>query len=170
VRFSAASFCLLALAVPAAAQDLPPRKPGQWEVSVTTTIQSQVSPRQVARYCLDATTDAALRTHATSQFMSKCDRRDWRREGRALVLYAGCKVGEQPIKVFGEATGNLETDYTTKITITRIGRPEWPTMPPETTVTSVGKWLGDCPAGQKPGDMTLPDGTKTNFRALRAAK
>jgi hypothetical protein len=86
---------LLLSTLPAAAQDSTPRRPGLWEMSVITIIQSQKSAPQVSQHCIDAATDQAMRSYSLALIQSKCDRTDWRREGNKRVLYAGCKAGDQ---------------------------------------------------------------------------
>jgi hypothetical protein len=159
-----AALPLLLCALPAAAQDLPARKPDLWELTATQTVQSMKSAPQVSWHCIDAETDKAMQAFGLDLIKAKCDRLDWRREGKDRVLYAGCLVDKQPIKVFGVATGDLETNYTTTLTITRIGRPEWSTMPPETVITSTAKWIGARKLRQRPGDMTLANGMQMNIK------
>jgi hypothetical protein len=158
------SLLTLTFALPAAAQDLPPRKPGLWELTATQTIQSSTSPASVSKHCIDAVTDKAMQTFGGDLIKAKCDRLDWRREGKDRVLYAGCLYGEQPFKVFAIATGNFDTNYRTTMTVTRIGRPEWSTMPPETVFNTSARWVGACLFGQKPGDMILANGQRMNIR------
>jgi hypothetical protein len=156
----------LICALPAAAQNLPPRRPGLWELTMTQTIQSSTSQPYVSRHCIDAVTDTAMQTFGGDLIKSKCDRLDWRREGNDRVLYAGCLYGEQPFKVYAVATGDFETSYQTKMTVTRIGKPEWPTMPPETVFNSSARWAGACLPGQRPGDMILANGQFMNIRDI----
>ena len=158
------SLLALTFALPAAAQDLPPRKPGLWELTATQTIQSSTSPAHVSKHCIDAVTDKAMQTFGGDLIKAKCDRLDWRREGKDRVLHAGCLYGAQPFKVFAIASGKFETHYKTTMTVTRIGRPDWPTMPPETVFNTSARWVGACLAGQKPGDMILANGTRMNIR------
>ena len=40
----------------------------------------------------------------------------------------------------------------------------------EADVDSSGKWVGACAAGQKPGDMILPNGQKVNLNDMAKAK
>src|SRR3954462_13910155 len=103
----AAVLALLFADFPALAQDLPPRKPGLWELTTTQTIQSVTSPQHVSLHCIDAETDQAMQAFGADLIKAKCDRLDWRREGANRVLYAGCHYGEQPFKVYGLATGDL---------------------------------------------------------------
>ncbi len=62
--------------------------------------------------------------------------------------------------------GACDADYTTTLTIARVGTPAFPTIPPKMTITTAARWIGACKARQKPGDIVLPDGSKTNIRAV----
>ena len=137
--------------MPATAQDLPPRKPGLWELTATQTIQSSTSPVYVSKHCIDAATDKAMQAFGSDLIEATWDRLDWRHEGKDRVLYAGCLYGEQPFKVYAVATGDFETDYKTTMTVTRIGKPAFPTMPPETVFNTSARWVGACWPWQRPG-------------------
>jgi hypothetical protein len=58
-------------------------------------------------------------------------------------------------------TGNFDSAYTMTITshddFASAGR----------TMTLSAKWLGPCPADQKPGDMIMADGRKINILEAR---
>jgi hypothetical protein len=62
-------------------------------------------------------------------------------------------------------TGSFERAYTMRSTSTRQGGPQTPgATPGQTTQTTVeAKWLGPCKADQKPGDVTMENGTKMNI-------
>ena len=133
---------------------------------MTQTIQSSISPVHVSKHCIDAVTDKAMQTFGGDLIKAKCDRLDWRREGNDRVLHAGCLYGQQPFKVYAVASGDFATHYETKMTVTRIGKPEWPTMPPETVFNTSARWVSACLAGQKPGDMILANGQFMNIRDI----
>ena len=37
----------------------------------------------------------------------------------------------------------------------------------EMAMTSSGRWVGECPAGQKPGDMVMPNGSTMNIKDMQ---
>ena len=165
----AASLLPLIWALPAGAVDMPPRKPGLWEASVTTTIAGQTSSPQVSQQCIDAETDTAMRALDSGLLQAKCQRRDLRREGNSLVLDAECRAGDTAIGARGVSSGNFDSDYITTLTLTRLGTPAFPTIPPEMTITRTVRWIGACRADQKPGDMVLPNGARMNIRNVPGA-
>jgi hypothetical protein len=167
MRLVQAAFSLpVFLAACSANADIPPRKAGLWELSETTTIGLDTSPPQVAQYCIDPATDKAMRAFDAGLRQAKCSRQDLRRQGNALVLDAECRNGDLAFTAHGVSTGNFETDYTTKLTVKRIGTPAWPTIPPEMTITTAARWTGACKVGQRPGDMVLSDGRTINIRSV----
>src|ERR1700752_1299754 len=170
MRAILASVLALLLTLPAAAQDLPPRRPGLWNLNVTFTIQGQTSPPQTTRYCIDAATDREIRALDSGVFNPKCETQTLRREGNTVVMDGECKVGDQPIRAHAVSTGSFETNYRTVLRITRIGTPPFPSIPPEMTITTSANWAGACAAGQEPGDIVMPDGSRLNIRTIQAAR
>jgi hypothetical protein len=148
------------------ADDTPLRKPGLWEMSVTFTIQGQTSSPQVSQHCIDVETDKVMRSFEFSLRGAKCTRHEVRREGRTLVLEAQCQAGDALIAARGVSTGTFDTNYVTKLSVKRLNKPAFPTVPPEMTITTAARWVSACKVGQMPGDMILADGTKINIRAV----
>jgi Protein of unknown function (DUF3617) len=157
---------LLSCAQPEVAADLPPRKPGLWEMSVKTTIQGRTPPAQVSQHCIDAEMDKAMRALELNLRQAKCAGPGIRRKGDAFVLDTQCRAGDTAFTAHGVSTGSFDADYTTTLTITRIGNPEFPAIPPKMTINTAARWTGACKIGQRPGDIVLPDGSKMNIRAL----
>jgi len=151
---------------PEVAAELPARKAGLWEMSVTTTIQGRTPPAQVSQHCIDAETDKAMRALELRMRQGKCTGQGIRRKGGEFILDTQCRAGETAFTAHGVSTGSFDADYTTVLTVTRTASPEWPTMPPKMTITTAARWISACKIGQKPGDIVLPDGSKMNIRAL----
>ena len=59
-------------------------------------------------------------------------------------------------------TGSFDSSYT--MTMTNQPPPGLPVLP---TVSVSAKWLGPCTAGQKPGDMIMPNGKTINLLDLQ---
>jgi hypothetical protein len=154
-------------AAPAAAFDLPPRKPGLWELSQTTNIGPSNSRTEIVRHCVDSDTDALLRRlEMMSLQQAKCSRMDLRREGEAIVLDAECKAGETEIATRAVTRGDFDAQYTGTLHIRRLSTPAWPTVPPEMTIVTVAKRIGLCTADMRPGDVVMPNGLTTSIYDL----
>src|SRR5262245_8017387 len=88
--------CLTALALvvafagPAAAIDLPARKPGLWEVKMT--LEEAKAPGPVMQQCVDAATDKLLH-QKFSVGQESCSKHDVSRSGSTIVVDSSCKFG-----------------------------------------------------------------------------
>jgi hypothetical protein len=166
MRFARAALSLpLLLSACSSDGEIPPRREGLWDLSETTTIGRDVSRPVVAQHCIDAATDKAMRAFEAGLTRGKCSRH-LRRRGDTLVIDAECTSVNLAFTAHGVSTGNLETNYTTKLTVKRKGSPAWPLIPPEMTVTTTARWIGACKIGQTPGDMLMPDGKTINIRSI----
>jgi hypothetical protein len=160
---SIAGMALLA-AFPAAAYDLPKdipaRKPGLWEMRMTGTI----GPNQlkaIKRYCLDENADRAL--HELTIRRKELD-----------VVYSDISCQPPKISVTGNVvTGEMACRSNSTTDSETAGQDFRWTMtfesdsevvneehsvardvlfPGENSTVERQRWIGECPAGQKPGD------------------
>jgi hypothetical protein len=164
---------LAALATPALAAgfDLPPRAPGQWEMTISN--DAATAPPQVIRMCLDPETDKALNAKFGGMASAMCSRQEQKKEGETIVLESECRIGDMRSASRTEVKGDFNTAYTmtTKTEMSgsnapqgvRRGMPEGPTSQ---TTTIEAKRVGDCAAGFKPGDMDLGGGRTINVRDM----
>jgi len=164
------SVSLLGLASASLAQDIPAnmpkRKPGLWEMQ-TSGMGGQT---QSTKFCLDADTDTAMYkmgTHMSGQMCSKfhIDVQG----GNKVVTDAVCKIdtpnGSVDMTSHSETAYQGDTQYSTQGHITYnpaiMGHSDM-------TITSTGHWVGQCAAGQKPGDMIMPNGQTINIKDMPA--
>lgn len=149
----------------AVALDLPPRRAGLWEITMTT--EGRKLPPQTSQHCIDAETDKLMNTMGSG--MTTCSKQDVQRSGSTVTVDSVCKVGAATVTSHSVVTGDFNSAYTVKVTSTRKGGPPMPGSTPgaATNMTIAAKWLGACKAGQKPGDMILAGGRKFNIRDLQ---
>ncbi len=160
---------LLGLAGAALAQDIPAnmpkRKPGLWEMQ-TSGMGGQ---SQTTKFCLDADTDTAMYkmgTHMSGQMCSKF-KIDVQGSNK-VVTDAVCKIntpnGGVDMTSHSETTYQGDTSYATQGHITYnpaiMGHADM-------AITSTGRWVGQCAAGQKPGDMIMPNGQTMNIKDMQ---
>ena len=82
----------LACIAPAAALDLPARKAGLWEI--TMTFDGRTMPPQVSQHCVDAATDKLMSSIGGSMRpASACSKQDISRVGNTIVVDSICQVG-----------------------------------------------------------------------------
>ncbi len=170
---SARRRCLLAVSLLgitgiALAQDLPAnmpkRKAGLWEMQ-TTGMGGQP---QVMKLCLDADTDQAMYKMGAQMSGHMCSKFDIHVEGTMVVSDAVCKMngpsGPVSMTSHSETRFDGDTSYQTQGHMTydpaMMGHSDM-------TITSTGHWVGQCAAGQKPGDMVMPNGQSMNIKDMQ---
>jgi hypothetical protein len=89
-RLSLIAFAL-ACATPAAALDLPARKPGLWEIKMSMEGRNIAMPS--AQHCIDAETDKLMSAIGNAR-QEMCSKRDVQKVGSTIVVDSVCKFGE----------------------------------------------------------------------------
>ncbi len=90
------------------------------------------------------------------------------RNGDKLVVDATCQVRRSTSKTHAVISGQFDSAYKIESKSTYT--------PPlgnegQGHATLEGKWTGPCPAGQRPGDLVMASGMKTNlYDEIQAAK
>jgi hypothetical protein len=150
------------LALSAQTLDLPPRKPGLWEMS---TKNEKPKPATVAyKMCADPATDNDLMEYFLN--LGAC-KGVTRRESGSFVIDAECAASGKTAKSRTVITGDLQSAYTARSEGTvdnGDGKP-----PQHTLSTTTATWKSaDCPA-MKPGDIAVLGGwLKLNIKQVKA--
>jgi hypothetical protein len=155
--FGAALLLALICAAPAFASDFPTRKAGLWQISTNIANGQAVTMKE----CVDAQTDQAMQAHFASAPQRSCTKRDVQKSGDTTTIDSVCTIAGRTMTNHMVVTGSFDSGYTMTITMQTPGLP----APRTTTVTA--KWLGPCAAGQRPGDMILPNGKTMNLLDLQ---
>ena len=153
----------LATALPAAADDLniPPRKAGQWEVTMSL---GKGRPEMKSQMCLDETTDKEMMAAGLSMSKDMCPTQKISHDGDNIVIDSVCDFGAMKSTSHIVISGDMQSDYTVHITGNIEGGPKG--MPGKTDMTQTVHWVGaDC-AGMKPGEMMMPGGLKIDATKL----
>jgi len=156
-RSGAIVFMIVALAMPAVAAEMPSRKAGLWEI--TTHVANRPMTMQ---QCIDAATDQAMQSHASSSDAS-CSKRDVQKSGTGTTIDSTCTIAGKTMTSHIVVSGSFDSNYT--MTITSEGG----ALPAARTMTLEAKWLGPCAADQKPGDMLMSNGIKMNIVDMQKA-
>jgi hypothetical protein len=164
-----ASCCLLALlpAGPAAADELPIRKSGLWEMKVVRVGTS--TPDMTMQQCTDAATDREMSTAISPLSKEACAKKDIVKTATGYVSDSVCSVAGASITSHGEIVGDFNSAYTLKTTSHSEGAPI-PAMNGDHATTVEAKWLGACKPDQKPGDIVMPGGMKINLHDMDKLK
>lgn len=139
----------IALAPAAQADEFPLRKPGLWEIA---TSLGDAAP-QIARYCIDAETEARMRAVGEGHMAGFCSRRDVQRSGDLVTTDSVCRVG--PSLVTSHAVTTLTGDAAYSTVTTFHYDPPTQTGVADTKTSQEAKWLGPCGADMQPGDMMI---------------
>jgi hypothetical protein len=143
----------LLLLVPALApaQDAPRRKPGLWEITMTSAMMP--TPMTV-RQCVDDKTDDFGASQGRGA--QKCSKQSIRREGAKVVIESVCLIEGSTATSRGEFAGDLNSAYSGDM-VTRFSPPMHGMT--ETKMSFKGRHTGPCAPGQKPGAVTTQGGT-----------
>ncbi len=152
----------LIFAAPAAAEDLPMRKAGLWEINMTFV--GRKLPAQMIKQCIDAATDKLMNNNFGSSPEHDCSKRDIKHVAGTMTVDSVCNFSGATTTSHAVVTGSFDSAYTMDVTSTREGgRPIPGTKPGAATHMKLdAKWLGPCEAGQKPGDVIMGNGMKIN--------
>jgi hypothetical protein len=130
----------------ASAADFPARKPGLWQITI-----AGADPFKV-RQCSDAASDETILQSGIG-VSGKCAKPDVQNSNNSITIDSVCKSGGKSTTSHIVITGSLESKYTMTMTGQAHGK----------SMTLYAEWLGPCGAGQKPGDVIMPDGVKINL-------
>jgi hypothetical protein len=162
------------LAIPALLQaeaqmlELPARKPGQWEVKMTTE-KPAGGPNMTMQMCIDPATDRELMEFGLRMSKDTCKRYDMKRKGAAWEIDAECHFGSVTSATHTTISGDFQSVVTVRIEGTTEGMPGAGKGPQPTLITQTARWVGaSCAGGMKPGDIDLGNGIKVNVKQLRA--
>src|SRR5207237_10911943 len=117
------------IATPALAQDMPSRKAGLWEM--TMTFEGRGAPPQTMQQCIDASTDKAMQDMSAGPRGQSCSKRETKKVGNTIVFDTVCSTGTGTSTTHGVVSGDFNSAYTVKINPKRAGGPAIPNMPPE---------------------------------------
>lgn len=150
---------LLQAGAAAAADDLPTRKPGLWEISIA----GDGAPPQNARHCIDEKTDRAMQEMGRGMG-GACSKQSMRKEGDRWVSDSECKFGPTTVTSHSVTTGDVSSALRTEVDA-KYNPPMAGRATSKTVVTA--KWSGACPAGWKPGDMEMAGMGRVNLESMR---
>ncbi|MDR1163454.1 MAG: DUF3617 family protein [Candidatus Accumulibacter sp.] len=138
-------------AVGAHAADVPKHKPGLWEIKTGRGVNS-ASLSIPLQFCIGKDTDNVLNLERKLP-QQECDAPDVETAENRIRLRVKCSVTGGSVTTESIFEGTLDSAYQGKINYTI----ETPKGRREFSITQEARWLGPCEAGQKPGDVILPN-------------
>ncbi len=159
-----------AFAVQAAAQPaMPSRKAGLWKQTIASSKAGKAQPPMVSTICMDASVDKAMSVFGQNAGQSSCSGNTVSRTPAGYKFASVCKFpGAGTITSQGTASGDFHRNYTVIMNSVTTGA-SMAAMNGATATTITATWSGACPAGTKPGDMTMPGGIKVNMLSAMGA-
>jgi hypothetical protein len=143
----------------------PRRKAGLWTQTVTTQGMTQTS-----KICLDEATEAKMTVWGQQMNKDLCPKNEVTPGVGGWSFSSECNMGAAgKISTSGNATGDFNSSYVVKATSVTTGS-SMAQANGTHEMEMKGSWEGPCPAGMKPGDMTLPGGMTVNLNNMPAMK
>jgi hypothetical protein len=167
---SLVAFGLLS-AWPAAAFDLPTRKPGLWQLTMKYEGAGSPLPPQISQQCIDAATDKEMIAYGNNMSREMCSKQDIQKVGEKIIVEGTCQIGAMSITTHAEYSGSFDSAFTVNTNSITTGGPALSNG--KSNMITEAKWMGPCKPDQKPGDMIMPVGNpagdtiKMNIRDMR---
>lgn len=136
---------------------MPERKPGWWELNLTIEGPTPQPVRQTVHMCTDAAVDA-VQTPFGVHTGKSCPPLKVSRTPEGWTFAETCVLGQTTVSADGRAHGDFSSSYHVDL-ITRMTPPPVP-QAAEVRMAIEAKWLGECPADKRPGDIETT--TQTN--------
>lgn len=159
MRHALVAVSLVCLAVPASAQiAAPQRRAGYWEQTM-----SMASPRPMtmkSQFCTDATVEKKMSALGQASPGQACAPPTVTRTAGGVSFESTCKIGATTTHTRGTAIGDFNSSYRV-VMDSEMSPPVAGRAKSQVQVDN--KWLGPCPAGKKPGDMTMSNGMTINI-------
>src|SRR4051812_43751590 len=165
-RLSTLLAALLMCGAPALAVELPTRKAGLWELKMLRT--GSPAPEMTMQHCTDEATDKKMTTSLSPMAKQNCSKNDTQKTATGYVTDSVCSFGATTMTSHSEVNGDFNYAYSFKVTSHNDGAPAG--APRDTDMTLQAKWLGACPADQKPGDIVMPGGFRMNITDVEKMK
>lgn len=148
-----------------AADELPRRKSGLWDISVP---MSRTSPPMTMQQCVDEeTVDITVVMSQPNNQVCKNRKSHIKRDGGRIVLESTCQLKDMTVTTRGVFAGDFNSSYTHESTTT-YSPPIAATK--DGTTKATAQWTGPCKAGMKPGDVVMSNGVKFNVNDYKSAQ
>jgi len=151
----------------AAAQEYPKLKPGQWELTMSSSKAGADAKPTKSTMCTDDAVQKEMTAMGAGMSKEMCTKNEFRREGARYVGQSECKIGDSKILSRTVMTLTGDTGYRTEINATYD--PPFMGMKEAQSVIEA-KFVGPCRDGLVPGDFITPGGQKINLKGIGAMK
>jgi hypothetical protein len=166
---------------PAFAVEIPPRKPGLWEIKLPDgaviawrgnrdddKTNTRMALEMTMQHCTDETTDKQMNPAFLPTAKEYCSKHDIEKTSTGYITDLVCTVRGMSMTSHSEITGDFNSAYTVRFPSHNQGGAAG--APRDITKTIEARWLGPCRADQKPGDILMPGGYKVNVKDTEKMK
>lgn len=145
----------------AAAQNLPKLAPGLWEMNPTSGAASAQANANRITLCVDASLSKQMFEIGAGAMSGACSRHEFHVSGNRGRGDFVCEIGGS--RMHSTSTMVMQGDRAYRTEVHTTWDPPFAGRATADTVLTA-RWLGPCPPGQRPGDMTTAQGRKLNIR------
>ena len=146
------------------AADLPKRKSGLWEITSASSVKAKSDKGAMKMsMCVDQNSDADWMQQGQQMSQSKCSKQEFKTERDRVTFSSVCSMGKTTTTSKGVVTGDFNKEY--KVETNSTYDPPLGSMK-EASNTITAKWLGPCKAGQRAGDVIMPNGMTMNMNDM----
>jgi hypothetical protein len=150
VRLACCTLALCTAGSVFAADALPHRKSGLWEIQMAMSGKpAGMGPMQT---CVDQASDDVMQSNAQRATAKNCTVNDIKRDGNRVLVHSECTIDKTQTISDAVFTGDFDSAYRGDIT-SRYNPPMAGMSQSQITITA--RWLGACKPGQKGGDMII---------------
>ena len=128
-------------------------KPGLWQL---TTTMAQLRRPMVSKTCVDAAMSSRLVDDSQHMQGITCSKRDVHMRAGGATIDSICTTAGRTLTTHADI--NMPTPVAFHETVMTTVSPAIAGHSQQ-SMTIDGQWLGQCPAGMRPGDMTVANGT-----------
>jgi hypothetical protein len=136
----------------ARAEDLPKRRAGLWEVTITT--HEGMRMESPLKQCVDDESDMLGQGMLVPG--AACKQVSLKKAPQTYVVKTSCAFGQSTTRSTATISGDFNSSIALRLTSIMVGVPGL--SPQKTVMTVKARFLGPCTADQRPGDTIMPDG------------
>ena len=97
----------------AASSDMPKRKSGLWEITVSS---NSAKGSQTMQQCVDEKSDDMMKNNMAGTEKQSCSKNEFRREGTKLITESVCKMSGSTATTRGVFTGQFDSSTSRRCT------------------------------------------------------
>jgi hypothetical protein len=153
----AAGLALTASAV--AADDLPLRKAGQWEMK-TVMEEGGKKHEQTLTMCIDGDMERNTAAASNEEHKKSCSKYEVKKTGGGVIVDATCNMNGRDVESRTEMSGDFQTAFEVKIDSTTSGIDGAQSVSIKRAIVQQGKYLGESCGELKAGEAMGSDGSK----------